>query len=87
MAKVSQFNDCIALLTQIPLQTETFCLDLTKLQTNTCFYLVHLETVIVSFFIWVFWRVRSELQNQNVSMEEEVSGLAAARLFFICGSP
>lgn len=28
------------------------CLGLTQLQTSTCFSLVHLEAVIVSFFIW-----------------------------------
>lgn len=62
------------------------CLGLTQLQTSTCFSLVHLEAVIVSFCIWVFRLVHSELQTQNIFTKEEVSGLAAARLLFICGS-
>lgn len=68
-------------------QAEMLCLGLTQLQTSTCFSLVHLEAVIVSFFIWALSAGAFRATNPEYFHQgREVSGLAVARLFFICGS-
>lgn len=69
-------------------QAEMLCLGLTQLRTSTCFSPVHLEAVIVSLFIWALSARAFRATNPEYFHQggREVSGLAAARLFFICGS-